>query len=85
MALMMIGRGEKEANRLKAKAHGFKFPVVLQKRWEVSKKYGIFATPVAFLINENGVIAKNVAKGADEILAVVQEGLVAGKEGRNGH
>ena len=68
LALLMVGRGDAEENRKKAEQNGFEFPVVLQKRWELSKQYGIFATPVAFLINEDGVIAREVATGADAIL-----------------
>lgn len=78
MQLVMVGRGEVEENRRKAEQHGIEFPVVLQQQWKLSKEYGIFATPVAFLINEKGVIAKNVVKGADGIIALAREGLVAG-------
>jgi hypothetical protein len=46
---------------------------MLQERWKLSKEYGIFATPVAFLIDENGVIARNVSQGTDEILALARE------------
>jgi len=67
-ALVMVGRGDPAENREKARRNGFDFPVVLQKEWELSRRYGIFATPVAFLINEEGVIARNVATGADAIL-----------------
>ena len=42
--------------------------MLLQRRWEVSKEYGIFATPVGYLIDEEGVIAKDVAVGSDAIL-----------------
>lgn len=84
LAVVMVGRGEAEENRRKAEAHGFEFPVVLQERWKLSKEYGIFASPVAFLIGEDGVIAKNVAEGPDEILALAREGLGAGKEARHG-
>ena len=48
-------------------------------RWKLSKEYGIFAVPVAFLIDEKGVIARKVAQGVDEILALVPQGLAAGK------
>lgn len=58
LAVVMVGRGDAEENRRKAAAHGFEFPVVLQDPWRLSKRYGIFATPVAFLINERGVIAR---------------------------
>ena len=71
LSMIYVGRGDVEENRNKAEEHGFEFPVVLQKRWELSKQYGIFATPVAFLIDEQGIIAKNVAQGGAEILTLL--------------
>ena len=76
----MVARGDVEENRHKADEHGFEFPVVLQERWNLSKEYGIFAVPVAFLIDEDGVIAKGVARGVDEILALIPQGVAAGKD-----
>jgi peroxiredoxin len=70
LQLLMVSRGELEENRLKAQEHGFAFPLVLQDKWNLSKEYGIFATPVAFLINEDGVIEQPVAIGVDGILAL---------------
>jgi peroxiredoxin len=75
LAVVMIGRGEAEENRRKAEQHGFEFPLVLQDRWKLSRAYGIFATPVAFLIDEQGVIARHVAAGADEILSLAQQAI----------
>jgi len=80
MALVMIGRGDVEENRRKAKEHSIEFPVVIQQKWKLSKEYGIFATPVAFLINGEGVIEKDVGKGSTEILALARGGLASGKE-----
>lgn len=37
-----------------------RIPMLIQKQWSVYKKYEVFATPFAFLIDESGVIA---AKG----------------------
>ena len=71
LAVVMVGRGDPTANKRKAHEHGYEFPVALQRRWELSKEYGIFATPVAFLIGEDGLIQRGVATGADEILALV--------------
>jgi peroxiredoxin len=71
--VILIGRGEFEENRRKAEALGFQFPVVTQNRWTLSREYGIFATPVAFLIDESGIIAKDVAKGVDGIAALSEE------------
>ncbi len=54
---------------------------MLQKKWEVSRKYGIFATPVAFLVGEDGVIKSDVAKGVNEILALAGAASAAKKAG----
>ena len=35
----------------------------LQDRWTLSKLYGIFAFPVAFLIDEEGMISHDVTQG----------------------
>ncbi|MET0623679.1 MAG: TlpA disulfide reductase family protein [Pyrinomonadaceae bacterium] len=75
LAVVMVGRGDAEENRRKAAEHGIEFPLVLQDRWRLSKEYGIFATPVGFLIDEQGVVARDVGTGADEILALARESL----------
>lgn len=80
LAIVMVGRGEPEENRRKAERHGVKFPLVIQDRWKLSRAYGIFATPVAFLIDERGVIARDVGVGADSILDLAEEALAGGKE-----
>jgi peroxiredoxin len=80
LQILIVGRGDAEDNRRKAEAHKLRFPVVLQRRWELSRQYGIFATPVAFLVDEKGVIAKDVAKGVDEIMALAPKRLAAGSE-----
>ena len=71
LQVLMISRGDDEANRRKAQAFGYPFPVLRQKNWEISKLYGMFATPIAFLIDENGVIEKDVASGPEPILNLV--------------
>jgi peroxiredoxin len=67
IAVVMISRGEPKENRLKLKEHGLTFPVVLQQQWEISRRYAMFATPVAYLIDEAGVIAQDVAVGTEAI------------------
>jgi peroxiredoxin len=68
----LVSRGDPEDNRAKAQKHGFPFPVLLQKRWEVSKDFAIFATPIAYLIDRTGTIAKPVAVGPNAILGLVE-------------
>jgi hypothetical protein len=67
----MIGRGDAGENRQKAEAHGFKFPVVVQDRWKLSRQYGIFATPVAFLIGVDGRTTGGVARGSRQIMNLI--------------
>ena len=71
LEIVMISRGDLEANTLKANALGYPFPVLLQRSWEVSKLYGMFATPIGYLIDEDGVIVKDVAVGPEPILQLV--------------
>jgi peroxiredoxin len=66
--VLMISRGDAEANRQKVAEHGLTFPVVLQRHWEISRAYGVFATPVGYLIDEKGLLATRVAMGSDAIL-----------------
>ncbi len=73
LRVLLVSRGDVAENRRKAEEHGFRFPVVVQEGWKLSKEYGIFATPVAFLIDGEGVIQRDVAKGVDEILQVLSE------------
>ena len=67
----MISKGEPKENRAKVKEHGLSFPVVLQQQWEISRRYAMFATPIAYLIDEQGIISHDVAVGTDAILALM--------------
>ncbi len=79
-ALVMISRGEVDANRRKIEERGITFPVAIQPRWKVSKEYGIFATPVGFLLDADGVISREVARGPEEIMALARDSSDHGKE-----
>ena len=77
LAVLMVGRGDREENKKKAMQHGILFPVVLQEKWKLSRQYGIFATPTGFLIGQDGVIVRNVATGPDDVMALAREGLAS--------
>ena len=79
LQVLMISRGDAEENRQKLAQQGVNFPVVLQRQWEISHLYGMFATPIGYLIDEDGVIVVDVAVGADPILALANR-QIAGKE-----
>jgi peroxiredoxin len=69
--VLIVSRGEEAANRSKAAQHGLTFPVALQRQWEISRLYEMFATPIGYLIDEKGVIAADVAVGVEPILSLV--------------
>jgi peroxiredoxin len=80
LPVVMVSRGDVDANRAKAEEHGLEFPILIQPGWRVSKEYGIFATPVAFLIDAEGTIAREVARGATEILQLARASVTASSE-----
>lgn len=68
LQIVMVSRRDPEANRKKVAEHGLTFPVAIQKNWDTSKDYGMFATPIAYLVDERAMLAADVAVGADAIL-----------------
>jgi peroxiredoxin len=73
LKVVMVSRGEPKENRAKVKEHGLTFPVVLQQQWEISRLYAMFATPMAYLIDEDGIIAYDVAAGVEPIVKLLSE------------
>jgi peroxiredoxin len=67
-AVVVIARGDEAANRAWATRHGLTVPVGLQPRWDVSRQYGMLATPIGYLVDARGAIAAPVALGAEAIL-----------------
>lgn len=70
LRVLVIGRRDAEANRAKATALGLTYPIVLQRQWEISLKYAKFATPIGYLLDEQGILASDVAVGVEPILAL---------------
>ena len=58
--VLVVNNAEAEEAREFAREVRAQFPVLVQEKWSVSKRYEVFATPFGFLIDELGVIA---AKG----------------------
>ena len=65
--VLMVSRGGRAANLEKVERFGLTFPIVLQQHWEISRAFGIFATPVGYLIDTQGIIAAPVAVGREAI------------------
>ena len=73
ISVVMISRGEPKENRAKVREHMLTFPVVLQQRWEISRLYAMFATPMAYLIDEAGVVVRNAVVGVEPILDLMAD------------
>jgi peroxiredoxin len=71
ISVVMISKGEPKENRAKVKEHGLTFPIVLQQQWKISRRYAMFATPIAYLLDEAGVIVRDVAVGTEAILGLM--------------
>jgi peroxiredoxin len=80
--VLMISRGDPEANRAKAAQHGLTFPIVLQKQWEISRDYAKFATPIGYLIDEEGIVAREVAIGVEPILSLLTSAVAIPTNGK---
>jgi peroxiredoxin len=87
VAVVMISRRDAEANRRKVAELGLTFPVVLQRHWEISLLYGMFATPIAYLIDAQGILVTDVVVGEQpirDVLATAFQGASASSSEGNG-
>jgi peroxiredoxin len=73
LQVLVISRGDPAENRNKVRKLGLTFPMVLQKQWEISRAYGMFATPIGYLVGEDGVLVQDVAVGGTAILALMKQ------------
>ncbi len=80
-AVVMVSRGDPGLTRLRARELSLSFPIGLQEGWRTSKEYGVFATPVAFLIDESGRTRREVAIGTPAILTLWTYGQTGAQGG----
>ena len=55
--VLVVNNGELEPTRAWAVETRARFPVAVQEHYSLSRRYEVFATPFAFLIDERGIIA----------------------------
>ena len=73
--VLVVNNGEPaETREWVAEVHA-RFPVLMQEKFSLSKRYEIFATPFAFLIDEQGIIASNGIVGSAQYLGYVLAGV----------
>ena len=81
--VLVVNNGEVEATRHWAGEARACFPVLAQQQFSVSKRYEMYATPFAFLIDERGVIAsKGIINNSQHIGFVLSGAGVAAKNGQ---
>ncbi len=68
LAVLAIFNGDPEAARKWTAEARAEFPVLSQEKLAVSKRYQVFATPFAFLVDEKGIIAsKGIVNNAQHV------------------
>jgi peroxiredoxin len=80
LQILMISRREIEDNRRKVTEYGLTFPVAVQKNWDTSMLYGMFATPIAYWIDAGGKIGAEAGVGEDAILELAKAAAGAGAD-----
>ncbi|MGD9857858.1 MAG: peroxiredoxin family protein [Planctomycetaceae bacterium] len=73
--VLVVNNGEPNESREWAAEVRAQFPVLIQEKFALSKRYEVFATPFAFLIDEHGVIASNGIVGSAQYLGYVLSGV----------
>lgn len=72
--VLVVNNGEPDETRQWVAEIDARFPVLMQEKFSLSKRYEIFATPFAFLIDERGVIASSGIVGSAQYLGFVLTG-----------
>ena len=65
--VVVVNNGEPDATRQWAVEIQARFPVLVQDKFSLSKRYQVIATPFAFLIDENGIITSKASSAAGSI------------------
>jgi peroxiredoxin len=65
--LVLASAGDAEANRKVAREHGFEASVLLRQNAPSLPAFENYGTPVAYLLDEMGHVAKALAVGADQV------------------
>jgi methylamine dehydrogenase accessory protein MauD len=69
--VVVINNGEPDESREWAAEIQAQFPILIQEKFSIAKRYEIFATPFAFLINEHGTIESSGIVGSAQYLGYV--------------
>jgi methylamine dehydrogenase accessory protein MauD len=72
--LLVVNNADRDKAREWVNEHNAEFPVLIQEKWAVSKRYEVIATPFAFLIDEKGIVkSKGIVNSKEHIGFVLKE------------
>jgi methylamine dehydrogenase accessory protein MauD len=81
--ILVINNGDAETTREWSSEVGARFHVLAQDKFSISKRYEVFATPFAFLIDEKGIIAsKGIINNRQHIRYVLSGARAPGSNGQ---
>ncbi len=72
--VLVVNNGDPETTRKWAAETTARFPVLAQDKFSLSKRYEVFATPFAFLLDEQGIITSKGIVGSRQYLTFVLTG-----------
>jgi methylamine dehydrogenase accessory protein MauD len=72
--VLVVNNGSAEETRRWAADVKARFPVLTQDKWEISKRYEVFATPFAFVIDEQGLVSSKGLVGTSQYLGFALSG-----------
>jgi methylamine dehydrogenase accessory protein MauD len=81
--VVVINNGDPDATRKWSAEVRARFPVLAQDHFSVSKRYQVFATPFAFLIDEQGVITSKGIINNRQHIRYVLSGTRVGESNRH--
>jgi methylamine dehydrogenase accessory protein MauD len=80
--VLVVNNGDPKATQKWSAEVGARFPVLAQDKFSISKKYEVFATPFAFLIDAKGVlVSKGIINNRQHIRYVLSGTRVPGSNG----
>jgi methylamine dehydrogenase accessory protein MauD len=81
LQVLVVNNGEPKETRAWAAEARARFPIAVQDRYSLSRRYEVFATPFAFLIDERGVIASKGIVNNRQHINYILDGALARKDG----
>ena len=79
--VLVVNNGEPKATRAWAEEVRARFPVAAQEQYSLSRRYEVFATPFAFLVDERGVIASKGIVNSRQHIDYILDGAASERVG----